>query len=452
MQSVKWGLYGPEIMPRWVSIGLMLFALMYSAMKLALFDQFRILEALLIPFALYAFFIYGSKLRLSFPALMMYASVFVTLASWLFMQISHPEIARSSPKIVDLLDKFPFVLLAFAIASSKQNVNIFLMVAALATLLLPWTLGNGLNDIVSALEGRRIGFGRNPIRVSATYALVLIGMLVFFRRLVIPGAFSWWRFSLWVLLFFVFMFLFLAGRSRGPMLAFGFVSFGLVIYLLYSSRRIMFSIFRRSKAFFIVVFVFLFLFMAAALALYKSVATDMVKKTAHESIAVSAFLDGRYHDIPDTSVGYRLQFIVAGFKWGSERPFFGWGYRGGQVAIDKEEIAFDYDHYSYNQLHNGYMELWLRYGLLGVLLFFSLMVWMIRMASIKASRGEMGVDYFVFFLGFLVFYAIVNLFDSFLFIRDGIYMFDVVMAAIFSFFVKDFAFSSSVETDSHEGC
>lgn len=439
---MHWEVYGHNVMPRWVASGLMLFAVMYAGMKIAFYDQFRVIEVVLVPFAFYAFFRYGRELRTCFPALLMYASVGLVVISWALMTFSYPEIARTLPKITDLIDKFPFVLLAFAIASSKKNADLFLLIAAGSTLFFPWTLGNGIADIIAALEGARTGFGRNPIRISATYAVVLIGMIAFFKRLVMSNGFSWWRFSLWSVLFLVFMFLFLSGRSRGPMLAFALVVSGLVIFMAWHYRKAVFQVLAVSKWYlisFIVVFVFI---LASAVVMYKPVAEEMVDKTVRESAAIAAFLDGRYAEIPDTSVGYRLQFTVAAFKWGSERPLFGWAYRGGEIAIDKERIAHDHDGRHFNQLHNGYLELWLRYGLAGVLLFVFLITWLFLVAVRGLRSGNLDQDYLIFFIAFLGFYFIVNAFDSFIFIRDGIYIFDIVLAAVFSFIVRDLMVSS----------
>jgi O-antigen ligase len=121
-----------------------------------------------------------------------------------------------------------------------------------------------------------------------------------------------------------------------------------------------------------------------------------------------------------------------------EKPITGWGGNAGGLVIQHTEWLQAYiGDLPLGHLHNSYVELLVRYGLLGFSIYLILAVWTAKGAHRAWKNRTMPGDFLIFFIVFFVFWAIVNMFESYMFYWTGVYVFNLVMAALLSFIWND---------------
>lgn len=112
-------------------------------------------------------------------------------------------------------------------------------------------------------------------------------------------------------------------------------------------------------------------------------------------------------EIP-TSVRERLELWVAALTVWSGSPIFGAGV-GWLSEWEKLDHA---DELKYNLLHNGFLELGVRYGILGFLFYGSLFVWAVRKVFLAARHALIAPEAAHCYLAVLVFFLVTNLTNS----------------------------------------
>jgi O-antigen ligase len=98
-------------------------------------------------------------------------------------------------------------------------------------------------------------------------------------------------------------------------------------------------------------------------------------------------------DVARDPFAIRAQLVRHGIERWLERPLFGWG-PGTQVAPSAESLPVQMKH-----LHNAYLELLARLGLVGAA-FFAMGLWLVARAAWKAYREKrLAMDHLVFLIG-----------------------------------------------------
>lgn len=119
------------------------------------------------------------------------------------------------------------------------------------------------------------------------------------------------------------------------------------------------------------------------------VGPKLVDKMEREIDQAAPYFDsGNPADIPDSSLGWRLQLLDLGREVGADRPWFGWGpgtstTRHMLERYDRERLAH------LHHLHNTPLEIWVRLGLAGVLLYAGVLCCLVRSAVQGAKTSRM---------------------------------------------------------------
>ncbi len=112
--------------------------------------------------------------------------------------------------------------------------------------------------------------------------------------------------------------------------------------------------------------------------------------------------------VPKSSFGARFWLLSYGLELWEERPWLGWG-PGTSSTRDLAPLRDRQDLVGFWHLHNGYMEVLYRFGLVGALLF-ALPVFLVVRAAYRAHRRkEMPNDLYLFLAGALFLTLIWNL-------------------------------------------
>lgn len=412
--------------PDWLMVSLSLLAVLYSVMPLLAVRLPSAIEILFALVGLYTLFRYGKGLRWTLPVKLMAVSVVVLVISWTFMMLDHPDLARSGPSLEDYLDKFFFLFIALVVAGVERRALIYLGVFALFVLLMPWLSGEGSGEIATGLKGIRVDFGINPIRTGLLFGAVFLGLVCFAHRMFLVPRFSPLRFCVWALLVIYCLTIVIITQSRTAMVA--LIPGVVVAVALFLSLSPITSRFK--------VLVLAALIAGSAVALWASYMTGMndlvEQRFDQEAAVVDQLLSGNVDDVPKTSWGIRVRLLTSGIESFLERPLTGWGYRAGEIVLDKEGLRQGNGEV-FSQAHNAYLEAALRYGVGGAVILLMLLAWALR-GSWRSWKGQrMSFDMLLFLGATLSYFMVANLFDGLLFQTEGVLLFNVLMGVAGSY-------------------
>lgn len=112
---------------------------------------------------------------------------------------------------------------------------------------------------------------------------------------------------------------------------------------------------------------------------------------------------GELENLPRTSIGYRMDLYLFGFSKWRERPMFGWGPGSTEYLIshssEKERLRPIDSPDWFDHLHSTYLEILVRYGLLGAALFALIVVMLLRALYQAYCSRQLPGDYALFILG-----------------------------------------------------
>lgn len=415
--------------PEWLLIVLTVLAVLYCVMPLLEMRLPNAIEVLFALTGLYVLFRYGKGIRWSLPVKLMAVTVVLMVLSWVFMMIDHPDLARSGPSLEDFLDKFFFLFIALAVAGVERRALAFLGVFFLFVLLMPWLSGDGFSEIASGLKGVRTDFGINPIRTGLLFGAALLALICFAPRIFMRPRFSALKLAVWILLLGFCVTIVVITQSRTAMVALlpGLAA-AMVLFLVMSPVSPRFKI-------------GIALTLAAALAMFlwasdQAGLTDLVEKRfGREAAVIQQAIEGDLEDVPRTSWGIRIRLLVEGVDSLLERPLTGWGYRAGEIVLDKEGLRRG-DGGVFSQVHNAYMEAALRYGIGATMVLLMLFGWALYGTWRSWKDQQMSLDMVVFLGSVFGYFMVANLFDGLLFQTEGVLLFNVLMgvAASYMFF------------------
>lgn len=397
-----------------------LVCLAYAGMKITFYDAFKQIEPLLFVVVIY-FFIFAKEERKSLPTLMLFVAAAYSGISWYIGHLTYPELFYKRPEIHQLTRFFIFLVIAFFLNGNSKRVFIMLTVASISLLLTPWVLGGGTTELKLGLQGHRIDFNiQNAQHTAMLFGSVLIGSLVFIKRA--------FKNKSHVPLVFLIV-LILASSAAVYMTQTRAITLALAIALLSYIVLSMKDSTAKSKL--SVIMIGLVLIIALAYIGQKSI----VKITSEES-RISSLWNGDIKSIGNTSVGARANSWVAGWQWLKKSPLIGWGSRGGEVVAENTEWLKGTYSSSFGHMHSSYVEMLVRYGGLGFLIFTTLAIW-IALNLWKAYKNDVvPKDIFFFLALFFVYWSVINLFESYFFYWTGSYLISIVTAIAVSYIWK----------------
>lgn len=148
-----------------------------------------------------------------------------------------------------------------------------------------------------------------------------------------------------------------------------------------------------------------------------------------QTVEEAARLEGRH----STSTGIRIALWAASLQWIEERPLLGWGNRTAEKLI-QVDTRFDAKFKkAFGHLHNSLLELLVAVGAIGLLAFGGLLTLFVSRVIKARQAGAMPRDVFLFAWTFLVFWAVVNCFESYINYATGFYVNSVIAGFLYAF-------------------
>ncbi len=288
--------------------------------------------------------------------------------------------------------------LSFALFAAGAFIRMFLF--------MPW------DSVQAVLDGsyRPWGFGLWHISFSSYLVVILLGLILFSRRWVLSVDSRLGRVLL-ILLLLLSMLVCIEGilisKSRGTWLAALLVL--PVVILLYG--RTLLCLKSGLSVGRVVAVAGVGVVMAGFV--FSPQLDGVMERVTQERETFRLLLEDDVSRVPTSSVGIRIHLWHYGIQKWLERPLLGWGTGTEEYLMKQkwESGVFGKSQYIPPHFHNIYIELLVRFGLVGFLLMASI-VWLIyREVWRRYSDGQLPSDWFYFLVGTLVFSMIWSCFD-----------------------------------------
>jgi len=253
----------------------------------------------------------------------------------------------------------------------------------------------------------RTGFGYSPIVFALLCGMASLGLLLFaprFLQRVWPGgrAVRWAVFVGWLSSLAIFLEAMFLTQTRSAVLA-AAVVFPVALLARYWDWLLGHGL-RSVKGLAVLALILLL----GGLFVGKNAGPILSRMNA-EPEAVANILKGNTQIPATESIGTRVGLWRIGFKAWVERPWLGWG--PGSTRMLVEQATPDAFLRSHAHLHNLYLEILVRLGLLGGLLFAALVGLLVEGVRRAYVQGLIRWDYACFLLAGWAFAAIYMLFD-----------------------------------------
>lgn len=404
-----------------------------GVVTLLLYAGFRVLwpsvgsnaESVSALLGLVAVLVYGQGIRSTLPLWLLLAALLVQCLSWWLGYQHHPDWVADNPQVDRLAKLFIFVAVAWWLGGSTRNTLLLWAVAALGYFAATLLVDGVYQDWLTGLKGARVDFGvRNAQHSSMMFGVLLMALTMLAPRLLRAGKWRWLRGGLWLLALGLSVVAVLIGQTRavwlGLMMALPAALAAWCVYYWVKKGRIA----PRALG-------------AAALAIVLAVGLaiavlgkPVANRLAAESAVIGQLADGQFENIPYTSIGIRVNTWLAGAEWIAERPLVGWGGEGRSLAIEHTEWLPDDVRESFGHLHNFFLEVWVAYGLLGVILILVLAIWIGQGCWRSWRAGVLPGDIALFGAAFFIYWIVVNQFESYNSFWTGVYVHNLVVGGL----------------------
>jgi len=309
------------------------------------------------------------------------------------------------------LKLFAFLPLAWWLRGNLQRIHRTLILAV-AGLLIGMLWKADWSDLIHMTATERTGFKLRIIFSGLISATAILGLLVYAPRIAgsRTGALhDLFRLAFWLAALYLSGFMLISSKSRGAWLA-ALVALpgALAIRYFWKTGKNDFQI-GKSMPFALLALSVL----AGLLALNRD---EIRTRLDQENGVISSILQGEGQHLPRTSIGYRHDVQKFGLQKFSERPWFGWGPGSTEHLLEtsgrpelihpQEKGAAWMDHF-----HNTYLEILVRFGLLGTLILAATVLLMINTLWRSYKTGLLPKDHFAFLSGSFVLLAVWSLFD-----------------------------------------
>lgn len=382
------------------------------------------------------FFIKGRDFRFLYPVLAFYLILFSEVITWLLVTKGSPVLGDGALKLDALAKIFIFLPFGWILYKNKNYVTPLIFFSAFGAALMCVVPAGSFDQLVDFLKlfphlrGARFEFGYDNSEFLGFFSGFSLMILVFFakrfydyferRRYIFLGLYF-----IMTLMLFVGLF---AAQTRAAFL-------GLFVVAVFS-----------------VLWWFLFLFknrnekhvswlsMLLPLVLLILVSLSFGKVWQDRAVAdAPAFKELKqmnFNEVPETSVGMRIYLWQAAVPAILSRPFFGWGHDGSFTSLNQssipENVIKNTGHY-----HNAFLDLLVRQGLVALILILSVYVWISFQLVAAYRRGNVPIDFMMFFFAFVVYFSVTNQFESYLLYTAGAFSSNLVLSLAVYYIFRD---------------
>ncbi|BDU44606.1 O-antigen ligase family protein [Vibrio nigripulchritudo] len=349
-------------------------------------------------------------------------ALMVQLSSWIYSLQFHPDIATDSPQLGRFLEFFIFFFIAFWLRGNEKYIWTMLVCFVLGSIFTLNYHAPILEQISLGLSGRRVEFDyRNAQHGALIIGASILISLLFLSRLIKDSQknIATLLTCLLVMAFLIIIQIVLQTRQAILGITAAIICTSLYGYYIKDKLNI------KSIMFILAITIIVILIGRNSDIIYQRLSSELYVITDY-------ILIGDFSNIPYTSVGIRVQLWLESAMWIIKSPLLGFGNGAEAFIIEQssrlpQRIAIEFKH-----VHNSYIATLLRFGLLGLLLGFAILIFPI-IDLFKSTKGKENIQYIKYLaIMFLVYWLVVNTFESFWYMKAGLWTYTVLMAAIYT--------------------
>lgn len=290
-----------------------------------------------------------------------------------------------------------------------------------------------------AFKGERVDFGfRNAEHAGIFFGTALLCILFFGFRVSRLRSFPLKLLALGTIVFFAILMLFgvIAAQTRAVWLGLlgGLLTASVLALMTGGLQPVLMGLRRPIRA------IPLFLAAVAAVVLFDAldVPERIAVRLAQEEIGVETIREaGRFDERAQlSSSGARIAMWRAARDWVAERPVLGWGVFSAKKLIDADERFTPEFKDLFGHLHNSYIEALVATGIVGLVGMLAIVGLIGRSVYVAWREGAMPRDVFLFSWAFIVFWGIVNFFESYINYKTGFYLNSVMFGFMYAFYLQ----------------
>lgn len=359
---------------------------------------------------------------------LMVLAVITPFFSWFNALFEYPSIVSSTPDLGAIFNFYFFLFVAYWIRHDKVYINSFMIAFCLGVLLTMYSHAPDMvNEITRGLNGQRVDFSyvnaNHPAALLGAAVIVAISFWV--KQQNSSAFFGATRTSINIMLILfttISLMMLVFTQSRQSWLAL-VISLGLMAWA-YVYRRYAFN-----PAITLLIMVVL-TGLSAIITAQIPIINDRIMD---EKDVVLALLSLDLDNIPFSSIGIRVHLWSESFVWIKENPLLGLGQNGRALVISSSEVMPAFVKKDFTHLHNGYIDTLVNYGIVGLMIFM-VSIYSLLKRGMSQSQTMRCASLTV---GFVSFFMVINLFESFLTFKSGEFIFNSVAAMILSMIYND---------------
>jgi O-antigen ligase len=331
------------------------------------------------------------------------------LASWQF-----PEYSAAQWSETGIWMKSFFPVVALWVARGGGRWALILALAALGLWIdLSYEAITRWDEFVRSLQGDYFAFGKTRSAAGLIIMTAVLGSIVFARRFLgTPALHARFilRLVIWAAFFITAAEAVIAIQARGTWLSAAVVLPIVVVAMLWRRREP-----NRDWTRTAILLVGVTAFVALV-----AMNADLVKnRISQERDSFATFFAGAPEKLPyDSSVGLRGHLLQLGMEKWRERPIFGWGPADTKWLIRQHPVP---NVAMLPHFHNTYVELLVRFGIVGTVLFFALIATLLWRFWRRYRQGAVPRDLFVFAMGAFGLFAVWSLSGFRMVNADGLF-------------------------------
>ncbi len=345
------------------------------------------------------------------------ASFIVQILSWLNSLDAIPEYAKSHPEIKHLSSLFLFIFIAFWINNDKKRTILLyssLILGYIATALYD---NATTGSFLIALKGGRVDYGMHNAQFTSMLSVVVIMLTLYIINIIsfrtrVKKTLAYLLSGI-IISFAIFSLL--ASQSRQVWLASAILALCIPLFS-YKKLNI-----RKTLLAYLIIF-------TAGVTLFQL--NIIEQRVTQESNVLTKLIDGDLDNIPMTSIGIRVNSWIEASKWIKENPILGTD-RVSVPLVLKLSEKFSNHRYleKFGHLHNFYVETLVSYGVVGLLF----IIFFYQEVVKNITKNHNNSSELLLLLSFLIFWAIINLFESYNTKTLGIYAQTILLGGLFQY-------------------
>ncbi|MUL16654.1 O-antigen ligase family protein [Aliivibrio fischeri] len=413
---------------------LMLICLLgYAILKYASRTYGDIFQSFLVFGSILAIYVERKKIFKDKMLISLFLALIIQVLSWVNATIQIPQLAQAIPEFGQLGNLFFFIFIAYWLKARTTSVYL-LWFSMLIGFILSFYLhsDNFLDDLIRGANGFRIDFNVNNAQHPALWSglafLLLSYFIIKYFYLAIQTnktiKYLTLTFGLMLINLF-FIFVIFATQTRQVFL-------GLMISCIFAP--FIYSFLQKNQPSLKLTLPIIFVSVLALIAMTNI--STLEERTSTESSTYQKLLMGDIDNIPYDSSGIRINIWYEAYGWIQERPILGSGQdiRDDVILLSKripENIRTTINH-----LHNSFIEVTLSYGIIGLALILFMFYWLLHSTSKLVPLGQFNEIRLIALL-FLIYWFVVNNFESYLFSTTGLLVHNIMFGSIYTFYLTE---------------